>query len=135
VFNSVGDFEQWFSKPFASFRARGPGAAAANDEDSNAGELSQEERLIVISRLHQILRPFLLRRLKSQVLSQLPQKTERVIHCELSAWQRIIYRQIQRFGGVASESGSIAGGSMRGLSNIIMQLCVQRLLSSEVFEL
>ena len=42
---------------------------------------------------------------------------------ELSAWQRIIYRQIQRFGGVASDTNSeAAGGSMRGVSNIIMQL-------------
>ena len=80
VFNSVQDFEQWFSKPFASFRSRGPAPAAGGDEGgADSTDLSQEEKLIVISRLHQILRPFLLRRVKSQVLSQLPQKTERVI--------------------------------------------------------
>lgn len=42
---------------------------------------------------------------------------------ELSAWQRIIYRQIQRYGGVATDTNSESkGGSMRGVSNIIMQL-------------
>ena len=82
VFNSVVDFEQWFSKPFASFRSRGGSSSAAattGEEGTEGTELSQEEKMIVISRLHQILRPFLLRRMKSQVLSQLPQKTERVI--------------------------------------------------------
>lgn len=51
--------------------------------------MSEEERLLVINRLHQILRPFLLRRVKKDVLHQLPTKVERVIKCPLSAWQRL----------------------------------------------
>ena len=51
--------------------------------------LKQEEREVVIRRLHQVLRPFLLRRLKSEVLSQLPDKVEIVLRCELSAWQKV----------------------------------------------
>jgi len=35
------------------------------------------------------------------VLAQLPEKTVRTIHCELSAWQRLQYRQIQEEGAVA----------------------------------
>ena len=37
-------------------------------------ELNQEETLLIIRRLHKVLRPFLLRRLKKEVESQLPDK-------------------------------------------------------------
>jgi ATP-dependent helicase STH1/SNF2 len=118
VFASVDNFEQWFSKPFASFRSRGgAGGSGGVGEDDVSGSLTREEQMLVIARLHQVLRPFLLRRLKSQVLSQLPEKTERVIRCGLSAWQRAYYQQIQRYGAIA-----VPGGGMKGLSNLIMQL-------------
>jgi len=130
VFHSVDNFEEWFSKPFASFRSRGSGAgvsqaaqAAAAEATAAAAALTKEESMLVINRLHQVLRPFLLRRVKSQVLSQLPEKVERVVRCELSAWQRLQYRQIQRFGCVAHDPAALSGGGPRlGLSNIVMQL-------------
>ena len=37
-------------------------------------ELNEEEKILIIRRLHKILRPFLLRRLKKEVESQLPDK-------------------------------------------------------------
>jgi SNF2 family DNA or RNA helicase len=61
----VSNFEQWFAAPFA-------GTAEKVD-------LSEEEKMLVIQRLHKVLRPFLLRRLKSEVLTQLPDKVGRVI--------------------------------------------------------
>jgi hypothetical protein len=39
----------------------------------------------------QVLRPFLLRRLKSEVEKQMPQKYEHVIRCRLSKRQRVLY--------------------------------------------
>lgn len=42
----------------------------------------------------QVLRPFILRRMKSEVASQLPEKVERVIKCDMSAWQRVIYNHV-----------------------------------------
>jgi len=78
VFNSVDNFETWFSQPFQNFGGT-----------SDDRELSMEENLVVINRLHQVLRPFLLRRVKSEVLGQLPGKVERVLRCELSAWQQV----------------------------------------------
>lgn len=47
--------------------------------------------MLVINRLHQVLRPFLLRRVKSDVLGQLPQKSESIVNCGMSAWQREWY--------------------------------------------
>ena len=42
----------------------------------------------------QVLRPFVLRRSKREVEAELPEKTEHVLRCDLSAWQRAWYRQI-----------------------------------------
>ena len=60
IFHSCANFEQWFNTPFA-----------------NTGErvdLNEEESMLIIRRLHKVLRPFLLRRLKKEVESQLPDK-------------------------------------------------------------
>ncbi|RHY30947.1 hypothetical protein DYB32_003909 [Aphanomyces invadans] len=120
IFESVDNFEQWFSKPFSHFTGTG-----------ETNELSDEERMLIINRLHQVLRPFLLRRVKSSVLDQLPDKVERVLRCELSGWQKIMYRRIQEGGSLLME-GSSGGGhdddakkssfTAKGLSNILMQL-------------
>ena len=40
-------------------------------------ELNEEETILIIRRLHKVLRPFLLRRLKKEVESQLPDKVRR----------------------------------------------------------
>ena len=115
IFNSMDTFDQWFNKPFASFGA----SAEAHDE---VEVLSQEERMLILARLHELLRPFMMRRVKSSVMDQLPDKVTKVLRCDLSAWQRILYRQIQSSGtsAIAQRDGG-AGGS-RGLSNVIMQL-------------
>ena len=44
-----------------------------------------------MDRLHSVLRPFLLRRLKSEVEKQMPGKHEHVIKCRLSKRQRTLY--------------------------------------------
>lgn len=40
------------------------------------------------------VRPFILRRVKSQVVSELPEKTEQNIYCELTARQKVLYREM-----------------------------------------
>lgn len=64
------------------------------DKEATEQMLNEEEQLLVITRLHQVLRPFMLRRTKREVETELPGKTEHVIRCDLSAWQRTWYRQI-----------------------------------------
>eukprot|EP00698_Gefionella_okellyi_P018911 TRINITY_DN5728_c0_g1_i1.p1 TRINITY_DN5728_c0_g1~~TRINITY_DN5728_c0_g1_i1.p1 ORF type:complete len:1195 (-),score=255.42 TRINITY_DN5728_c0_g1_i1:350-3466(-) len=91
VFDSSDSFDQWFNAPFA-------GDVTINEE----------EKLLIILRLHQTLRPFLLRRLKKEVATQLPDKQELILKCDMSAWQRSLYKEIQ------------SGGA--GLMNKIMQL-------------
>ncbi|CAM9600483.1 unnamed protein product [Ectocarpus sp. 6 AP-2014] len=85
--------------------------------------MSSEERMLVINRLHALLRPFMLRRVKTEVMGQLPEKVEKVLRCDLSGWQRALYKQIQESGafGIAQEQG-IGMASGKGLNNVFMQL-------------
>jgi superfamily II DNA or RNA helicase len=46
------------------------------------------------SRLKKRIKPFLLRRMKSQVLPELPEKTEQVLMCPMNAGQRQVHQQI-----------------------------------------
>jgi hypothetical protein len=65
IFNSVETFDQWFSRPFAQFGSSGAGK---DDKEGEADQLlTNEERMLIIHRLHELLRPFMLRRVKSEV--------------------------------------------------------------------
>ncbi|CDR94270.1 SNF2 helicase, putative [Babesia bigemina] len=63
-------------------------------------ELSQEERearnLTIIARLHEILRPFMLRRSKKDVLTDMPPKNELLLMIPLSAMQKRLYKELLR---------------------------------------
>lgn len=90
VFNSIQSFDEWFNTPFA------------NTGGGDKIELNEEESLLVIRRLHKVLRPFLLRRLKKDVEADLPDKTERVIKVRMSGLQARLYYQMQNFGMIVS---------------------------------
>ncbi|XP_022973744.1 chromatin structure-remodeling complex protein SYD-like isoform X2 [Cucurbita maxima] len=106
IFNSSEDFSQWFNKPFQS------------NGDSSAEEalLSEEENLLIINRLHQVLRPFVLRRLKHKVENELPEKIERLVRCEASAYQKLLMRRVE------DNLGSIGSTKVRSVHNSVMEL-------------
>jgi Superfamily II DNA/RNA helicases, SNF2 family len=110
IFNSAETFDQWFNKPFAQF-------GTSNAEGDAEETVNNEERLLIIQRLHELLRPFMLRRIKADVLDQLPDKVEKVLRCELSSWQKELYKQISYS---ILEDGQKK--SKRGLNNVVMQL-------------
>lgn len=74
----------------------------------------------VASTLHRILRPFMLRRLKTDVARDLPEKKELYVHVQLSPLQRQIYKDIilKNSDSVLNTSGT---GKVR-LVNTLMQL-------------
>ena len=72
-----------------------------------------------IDRLHSILRPFLLRRLKKDVEKSLPPKVEHVVPCPLSKRQRELYED---FMASSKTRGTLASGSVLGIMNVLMQL-------------
>ncbi|KNE68271.1 hypothetical protein AMAG_12941 [Allomyces macrogynus ATCC 38327] len=109
IFNSLSSFDDWFSAPFAD---------VSGEEKIS---LTEEETLLVIKRLHKVLRPFLLRRLKKDVESELPDKVERVIKTKLSALQLRLYDQVAEHGAILA-GVERKGGGIRGLNNTVMQL-------------
>ena len=115
IFNSVETFDQWFNKPFAQF---GTANTADNNGDGDTEDIvTTEERMLIIQRLHELLRPFMLRRIKADVLGQLPEKVEKVLRCELSSWQKELYKQISY--NVLKDGTK---KSKRGMNNVVMQL-------------
>ncbi|KAJ5573671.1 uncharacterized protein N7459_008098 [Penicillium hispanicum] len=110
IFKSVKSFDEWFNTPFA------------NTGGQDRMDLSEEEQLLVIRRLHKVLRPFLLRRLKKDVEKDLPDKQERVIKCRFSALQTKLYKQLVTHNRLAVSDGKGGKTGMRGLSNMLMQL-------------
>ena len=103
IFNSSKTFEDWFNTPFAS--------------TGEKIELNEEETLLIIRRLHKVLRPFLLRRLKKDVEAELPDKVERIIKCPMSALQQRLYATVTQRNLTSSNHGMI-----RRFNNIVMQL-------------
>lgn len=115
IFNSIKSFDEWFNTPFVN--------TGTND---NSMQLNEEEALLIIKRLHKVLRPFLLRRLKKDVESELPDKVEKVIKCRMSALQAKLYQQMKKHKMIMSDAGPAGQVTkptgIRGLQNAIMQL-------------
>ncbi|TBU60066.1 P-loop containing nucleoside triphosphate hydrolase protein [Dichomitus squalens] len=111
VFNSVKSFDEWFNTPFA------------NSGTGDKIELNEEEALLIIRRLHKVLRLFLLRRLKKDVESELPDKVEKVIKVRMSALQSQLYKQMKKYKMIADgKDAKGKPGGVKGLSNELMQL-------------
>merc|ERR1719266_2654907 len=110
IFKACNTFEQWFNAPFAI--------------TGEKVELNEEETILIIRRLHKVLRPFLLRRLKKDVESQLPDKVEYIIKCEMSGLQRALYTHMQERGVMLTQDARSAAskGGTKALMNTIMQL-------------
>ncbi|CAG2161571.1 unnamed protein product [Oppiella nova] len=102
VFQSHKEFKDWFVNPVT-------GMVEGNSE-YNEG---------LIRRLHKVLRPFLLRRLKCDVEKQLPKKYEHVVMCRLSKRQRFLYEE---FMSQRKTKETLMSGNFLSVINILMQL-------------
>ncbi|GAW79450.1 DEAD/DEAH helicase [Plasmodium gonderi] len=108
IFSSCIDFEKWFIRPLN------------NDKDMQEVEITEEEELLIINRLHSVLLPFMLRRVKKDVLKSLPKKYEYNIHIDLSLYQKMLYKKIEFKGfKMVNQNGSITSMYTQ---NIVMQL-------------
>ena len=89
-------------------------------DDVSADSRRVEES--IVSKLHRILRPFMLRRLKSQVEKFLPPKLEMVVYCGMPAEQRDLYEAVRRgeLSRLAREASN--GEDRRSFMNTLMQL-------------
>ncbi|KAI2744279.1 hypothetical protein DTO013E5_907 [Penicillium roqueforti] len=81
VFNDLNSFEGWFD--FSSVL----------DNKGQANLVEKRKRNLVTS-MHAILKPFLLRRLKTDVETTLPKKREYILYAPLTPEQKDLYREI-----------------------------------------
>ncbi|XP_030525754.1 protein PHOTOPERIOD-INDEPENDENT EARLY FLOWERING 1 isoform X2 [Rhodamnia argentea] len=102
VFQSHQEFKDWFCNPISGMVE---GQEKVNKE--------------VVDRLHNVLRPFILRRLKRDVEKQLPMKHEHVIYCRLSRRQRNLYED---FIASSETQATLASANFFGMISVIMQL-------------
>lgn len=79
IFHDLDLFASWFD-----FDAIGDDAAAAP-------VLKSDMQQKLVSSLHSILKPFLLRRLKKDVVQTLPPKKEYILYADLTPLQRVVY--------------------------------------------
>lgn len=104
VFSSSDVFQKWFS------------SVEAIEGDGDTTEAKQQE---IVGQLHAVLRPFLIRRLKSEVEHSLPPKKETVLFTKLSDMQLGLYRNLLK-KDIDAINGK--GGDRVRLLNILMQL-------------
>ena len=105
-FTNLDEFSGWFKKPTEQILEQG---REALDEDARKA----------VRKLHDILRPYLLRRLKADVEKQMPLKYEHVVYCRLSKRQRYLY---DGFMSRAQTRETLASGNTFSIMNALMQL-------------
>ncbi|KAI0564687.1 chromatin-remodelling complex ATPase ISWI2 [Gracilaria domingensis] len=105
VFSSADVFQKWFSS-----------VEAIESNDATTDATKQKE---IVTQLHAVLRPFLIRRLKSEVEHNLPPKKETVLFTKLSEMQLNLYRNLLK-KDIDAINGK--GGDRVRLLNILMQL-------------
>ncbi|EDV98617.1 chromatin-remodeling ATPase INO80 [Drosophila grimshawi] len=120
LFDSHDEFNEWFSKDIESHAENKTGI---------------DERQI--SRLHMILKPFMLRRIKKDVENELSDKIEIMVYCPLTIRQKLLYRALKQkiriedllhlaSGGSTAASAASDGGILdRNFTSNLMNLVMQ----------
>ena len=115
IFDSAVNFNEWFAAPFGAHT------------DDAALALSPDEQRLVVERLHAVLRPFLLRRVKAdlQLDLHLPPCRKVELPCAMSALQVALYERaragLRDF--VDPASGRVKSLSLANLFMRLRQVC------------
>nr|ATG70771.1 INO80 [Microbiota decussata] len=107
LFDSHEQFNEWFSKGIENHAEHG-------------GTLNEHQ----LSRLHAVLKPFMLRRVKKDVITEMTSKKEVTVNCKLSSRQEAFYQAIKNKIPVAEllESNRLSDKKVLNLMNIVIQL-------------
>ncbi|KAL2824746.1 SNF2 family N-terminal domain-containing protein [Aspergillus cavernicola] len=105
-FADLKNFSEWFRRPVEQILEHGR-------------ETMDDEAKQVVTKLHTVLRPYILRRLKADVEKQMPGKYEHVVYCRLSKRQRYLY---DGFMSRAQTKETLASGNYLSIINCLMQL-------------
>lgn len=113
LFDSHEEFNEWFSKDIESHA-------------ENKSTIDEKH----LSRLHMILKPFMLRRIKKDVENELSDKIEIMVHCPLTLRQKLLYIALKKkikieellHYSVGAESGhNVDKNFTSNLMNLVMQ--------------
>ncbi|XP_072933681.1 chromatin-remodeling ATPase INO80 [Epargyreus clarus] len=113
LFDSHEEFNEWFSKDIESHA-------------ENKSTIDEKH----LSRLHMILKPFMLRRIKKDVENELSDKIEIEVHCPLTIRQKLLYIALKKkikieellHYSVGAESGhNVDKNFTSNLMNLVMQ--------------
>ncbi|KAF9593859.1 hypothetical protein IFM89_025650 [Coptis chinensis] len=109
LFDSHEQFNEWFSKGIEGHAEHG-------------GTLNEHQ----LNRLHAVLKPFMLRRVKKDVITEMTGKIEITVHCKLSSRQQAFYRAIKNKISLAElfdgRRGHLNEKKILNLMNIVIQL-------------
>ncbi|KAF8167976.1 SNF2 family DNA-dependent ATPase [Crassisporium funariophilum] len=109
LFDSHDEFNEWFSKDIE------------NAAENKGSKLNEHQ----LRRLHMILKPFMLRRVKRHVQNELSEKIEIDIYVDMSPRQRALYKALLANVSVSDllEKAANIGDvdSARSLMNLVMQ--------------
>ncbi|CBF88314.1 putative SNF2 family helicase/ATPase PasG [Aspergillus nidulans FGSC A4] len=81
IFNDLNSFQNWFD--FSSVL-----------DNNGQTDMIERRKRTLVSTMHSILKPFLLRRVKTDVESALPKKREYILYAPLTLEQKDLYREI-----------------------------------------
>ncbi|KAJ3103455.1 swr1 complex component [Phlyctochytrium bullatum] len=104
-FATLKEFQDWFSRPV--------------DKIIDESKELDDDTKATIQKLHTVLRPYILRRLKSEVEKQMPSKFEHIVKCRLSSRQRYLYDD---YMSRAKTKEALASGNYMSIINCLMQL-------------
>ena len=107
LFDNHQQFNDWFSKGIEAHASEG-------------GGLDEHQ----LKRLHAILQPFMLRRVKADVEEEMAKKTEITMLCSLSSRQRSLYQVLRKKISVTDflRNADMSEQSVQNLMNILAQL-------------
>ncbi|XP_035214314.1 chromatin-remodeling ATPase INO80-like isoform X2 [Stegodyphus dumicola] len=110
LFDSHEEFNEWFSKDIESHA-------------ENKSVIDEKH----LSRLHKILKPFMLRRVKKDVENELSDKIEILVYCPLTQRQKLLYQNLRKKISIDDlmQSSSTVSSHSQSATSSLMNLVMQ----------
>ncbi len=128
---------------FAQFEVILPGLFGGQDffNSTYATPIDKHKSTHAIQNLNKLTKPFILRRTKKQVATDLPEKIESIIYCEMNPDQREAYETVKAEVGKSVFLGIEENGLeksklsiLQAISKLRMLCCLPKLLDSGAFD-
>ncbi|XP_043203985.1 chromatin-remodeling ATPase INO80-like [Amphibalanus amphitrite] len=110
LFDSHREFNDWFSRDIEN-----------HAENRVKGDIDETH----LSRLHMILKPFMLRRVKRDVENELTDKIEVMVYCPLTIRQRLLYQGLKKTSIDELLRSAQGGGQYSQVTTSLLNLVMQ----------